>query len=454
MTTENNHIDRLFKEKLGNFEQNPPAGLLARINEQVISEHKKTRILYLKRIASIAAAVALILTAGWFALDLNDNQVVRNEVTKPVRQDKPTVTTTPGRQPQEVVTALNSPVASMVEAKKVNAPASARQHTTAFQPTKNVSPAGQKEMSAPALPGTGDALAAAVPSGNQAGTKNQENKPSAEPGRKEPSNSRKPEPTRQENYSWNSVNPGAAPAATKADNSLKQWSLKAEIASTVTAMQHFSSDNPDSKSVGTIGGGMIASIRLSKKVTISSGIRYAQMKQGTHSTYTMTNTAGIIYLQPVEKKGNITRDVSLKLPPVSSIVYSNGMKTNPENTFVSDISQQFQYLEVPVQANYLLLDKKFTVGLTGGLSTNFLIGNKASITENGIKLSTGATSNLRDVIYAGSAGLELGYDLGKRMVLTVEPRVKQYLHSVSSNDLVNVKPLQFGIFTGISYSFE
>ncbi len=232
------------------------------------------------------------------------------------------------------------------------------------------------------------------------------------------------------------------------------WRIKAEISETFTAMlSGTTTPGTDTKSLNTVGGGMVASYKVSDKITISSGIRFSGMKQGSHSTYSMAKTSGITYLQPVEKSGNLTRDVSLKLPETYSIVYSNGMATNAENTFVSDIAQSFQYLEIPIQATYKLIDKKLSVGITGGISSNFLIGNTASITENGIKLSTGNTDNIRNVLYSGSAGIEFGYDLGNKLMLTVEPRVKQFMHSVSSNDQLNIKPMQVGIFTGIAYSF-
>jgi len=198
---------------------------------------------------------------------------------------------------------------------------------------------------------------------------------------------------------------------------------------------------------------MVASYKISDKLSISSGIRFSQMKQGSHSIYALNNTSGIIYLQPVEKSGNLTRDISLSLPATSSIVYSNGMSTTVNNLFVSDIAQEFKYLEIPIQATYKLIDKRISLGLTGGISTNFLVGNFASVTENGILLSSGNTDNIRNVLYSGSAGIEVGYDLGNKLRLTIEPRVKQFMHSVSSNDLLNIKPMQMGIFTGLAYSF-
>ena len=261
----------------------------------------------------------------------------------------------------------------------------------------------------------------------------------------------KNQPKNQQYYDGNNRQ---ATAGKKATSSISLWSLKAEISETFTAMlSGTATAGTDSKSLNTVGGGMVASYKVSDKVTISSGIRFSQMKQGSHSAYSLSQTSGITYLQPIEKSGNLTRDVSVYLPPVSSIVYSNGMATNASNVFISDISQEFKYLEIPIQATYKLIDKKLSVGVTGGISSNFLIGNSASVIENGIMLSHGNTDNIRNVLYSGSAGLEFGYDLGNKLILTVEPRVKQFMNSVSVNNMVNIKPMQLGIFTGIAYNF-
>lgn len=453
MTTENNHIDQLFKEKLGNLEKTPPVGLMSGINDRIIAARKVRQLNHVKTIIGIAAAMVLILMAGWFTLDRN--QIADNQATKQTQEDIPA-----DRMTQEKASSTVQPSENQLANNQSQPITPAASPATKKSGTKTARKVSGLKTSAPSVnkakQDKNNPAALASADQPKEGPKDKQAKSEAVPSslKKEAGPFQKTNPTQSGNKQYYSAYNTGNPPEKKTGNSLKQWSLKAEIAQTFTTMQHFASSSPESKSINTVGGGMIASVRLSRKVTLSSGIRFTQMKQGTHTSYTLNNTAGIIYLQPIEKKGNITRDVSLYLPAVSSIVYSNGMKTNPENVFISDLSQEFQYLEVPIQANYRLFENKFSVGVTGGISTNFLIGNKATITENGIKLSSGDTNNLRDVIYAGSAGIELGYDLGKRMILTVEPRVKQYLHSVSSNDLVNVKPLQLGIFTGISYTFE
>ena len=69
MTTDNNHIDQLFREKLGNLEKTPPFGLMPGIKDTIIARNKIRRLNRVKTFLSIAAAMLLILMAGWITLD-------------------------------------------------------------------------------------------------------------------------------------------------------------------------------------------------------------------------------------------------------------------------------------------------------------------------------------------------------------------------------------------------
>lgn len=436
MNRENHHIDQLFKETLGNLEMTPPVSLLSRINEEMISQRKVRRINQFKTVIGIAAALVLALMAGWFSLD--QKQVNNGALTQQIQQPKETVN--PIQEQVNVVT-KSSPVQLAANLKIPSSSTSSRTsgtHSSIKSDRKSV------------VPPTNTQLASAETIKEQQKVGKEESSSSSV--KKDPSPDwLKNQPKTQQYYEGNARQ---ANAVKKAASSISLWSIKAEISETFTAMlSGTATAGTDSKSLNTVGGGMMASLKVSDKVTISSGIRFSQMKQGSHSAYSLAQTSGITYLQPIEKSGNLTRDVSVYLPPVSSIVYSNGMATNASNVFVSDISQQFKYLEIPIQATYKLIDRKLTVGVTGGISSNFLIGNTASVIENGITLSHGNTDNIRNVLYSGSAGLEFGYDLGNKLMLTVEPRIKQFVNSVSVNNMVNIKPMQLGIFTGIAYNF-
>lgn len=451
MTTGNKPIDQLFKEKLGNFEKNPPAALFAQIEATMEARSHARRINRLRTVISIAASLLLLLMAGWFATDQSSFTENKQPVVNPPQR----ITAPAGSE--QVAAAIN----------KVSAPSPAvGQSGTGIRPALAYTPASRTHVSgrnrSAAATSKDNTIALQEAVKKEVGSPVDPSKTESTAKNETPAINRQKEagmfqnqnPSKNRENQYYSANPGAN-VPEKKSASLRQWSLKAEIAQTFTAMQVGSGAMVDSKSINSMGGGMIASLQLTDKLTISTGIRFSQMKQGSHSNYTLAKTSGITYLQPIEKSGNITRDISLYIPAVSSIVYSSGMATNAQNIFVSDLVQEFQYLEVPIQAGYKLLDRnKLSVGITGGISSNFLVGNFASLTENGLKLSQGSTDNIQNVLYSGSAGFELGYDLGKNLVLTIEPRVKQYLHSVSSNDLVNIKPVQMGIFTGITYSFQ
>jgi hypothetical protein len=445
MNKENHHIDQLFREKLGNFEKNPPVALFEQINARMVSQQKIRRLNQIRTVIGIAAAMLLILMAGWFTSE--QDQLAKNNLPPQAVKSTPLPEQQIDIQKQsensiDKTVQDNQQKISLLASNHASKAGRKISHTRRNNVSSSVAQSKEDE----AKQSVGKELAA----NDQVkdGVVKHENEDTRRNGL--PNNKQQ---QKREDYYGSSL-----PAQEKQTNgfSKKGWSLRAELSPMFASLSQSGNSGSSSNTRGqnSISGGMMASYKLSDKLTISSGIRFSQMKQGTHTDYTLNKTSGITYLQPVEKDANLSGDVSLYLPSVSSIVYSNGMQTNSSNVFSTDVAQELKYLEIPIQATYKVYDQKLFVGLTGGISTNFLIGNFASVTENGIKLSQGNTDNIRDVLYSGSAGVEFGYDLGKNFVLTVEPRVKQYLHSLSSNEVVNFKPMQLGIFTGITFSFN
>jgi hypothetical protein len=446
MKMEKNTIDQLFKEKLGNFETNPPVGLLEQINDQMVFKSKVRRLNQVKTVIGIAAALLIAVVTGWYSTE--QNQFSDNKIPSQINQ----------------VISPENPVSSKTTA-IVPAP---EKQLIADQRTKGEMKAGNRGLKSHIVSSpknkvsiASDSKITIVPQTAEKDMGNTTPQENAVANTREDKKSEQGTKTRQKNAEPLYFANSDQISSPSSDRSVKGiWKVKAEV-SPMFAPQ-IQGANSGTKSVGTVSGGMMASYKLNDRISISTGVRYSQLKQGTHTDYTLSAKSGITYLEPVEKSANISGEVVLYLPSVSSIVYSNGMQavaangiqSATTNAFGSDVSQDFKYLEIPIQATYKLIDNNISVGLTGGISTNILIGNKASIIENGILLSKGNTNNLRDVLYSGSAGIEFGYSLGKNLVLTIEPRMKQYLHSMSSNDQINFKPLQMGVFTGLTFSFE
>jgi len=436
-------IDQIFRDKLVDFEVNPPVGLLDQIQQEVSFRGRVRRMNQLKTIVGIAAALVLAILAGWYSIT-PDQYATISSTTKIQTKD---------------LTVLSEP------AKENQVPSTDKDHQLAFQSNQNHTIAVTKVRKTKSVEPSNKSITSPVSKDGMESLANQQTLNEDEKSTTIDNQTVIPNDVKKSESISNATKRGAelpyfaeansAPATRESSATKGSWGIKAELSPMFSPSNQSSSAGAAvSKSINTVCGGMIAAYKLNDKLSISTGLRFSQMKQGTHTAYALNAKSGISYLEPVEKSGNLSGDVSLNLPSKSSIVYYNGMQSIPTNETGSDISQDFKYLEIPVQATYKLLDNKLSLGVTGGISTNILVGNYASMSENGIKLSNGRTQNLRDVIYAGSAGLELGYGLGKNLILTVEPRIKQYMHSVSSNDQINYKPLQMGIFTGITYSFN
>ena len=97
--------------------------------------------------------------------------------------------------------------------------------------------------------------------------------------------------------------------------------------------------------------------------------------------------------------------------------------------------QQHKQLEVPVMANYSLINKKFIWGLNSGFGTNLLF------TEGG-----------RSINYSGLLGTEIGYNISKKIALTIEPTIK-YNFSYPYDYIFHYYPVSLAVYTGLSYRF-
>ncbi len=117
------------------------------------------------------------------------------------------------------------------------------------------------------------------------------------------------------------------------------------------------------------------------------------------------------------------------------------------------IQQHLDYLEIPLNLRYNLLDGNFKIQLLGGMSTNLLVNNYITMESDGLSKEIGYLSNVRKVNYSGNAGLGFVYHFLDQLSLSVEPRFRYYLNSVNDATLPSTRPYTFGIYTGINYFF-
>jgi hypothetical protein len=210
----------------------------------------------------------------------------------------------------------------------------------------------------------------------------------------------------------------------------------------------------NTSSENSFSASMLAGYKFGKRIVMKSGIMVSQLKQVTKNmNYPATYSSTEIAFRTAHVT---TPSGSVRFAGTAALKSNTLLSQNIQPLAGSEqnLKQEFSYIEIPVQVGYKLIDRKINLALTGGISTNILSGNSAGLYENGQKVNSGQTSNLREITYSGSVGMEIGYDLGNRITLTVEPRIKHFLNSLSSNSAIDYKPYLIDIITGVTYSFN
>lgn len=117
------------------------------------------------------------------------------------------------------------------------------------------------------------------------------------------------------------------------------------------------------------------------------------------------------------------------------------------------IRQHLDYLELPLNVRYTMVDRTFELQLVGGMSTNFLIQNYITRDTPSGPEEVGYLTNVRSVNYSGNAGLGMIYHLHKQISLRLEPRFRYFLNSVNDGTLPATRPYSLGLYTGFTYTF-
>ncbi len=116
------------------------------------------------------------------------------------------------------------------------------------------------------------------------------------------------------------------------------------------------------------------------------------------------------------------------------------------------MSQQLGYLEVPLELNYTLVDKKVGINLIGGFSSLFLVDNSISLQSEGLVTEIGEANNVNSVNFSSNFGVGFSYEFSPKVQINLEPVVKYQLNTFSET-AGNFNPYSVGVYSGVRFSF-
>ena len=197
--------------------------------------------------------------------------------------------------------------------------------------------------------------------------------------------------------------------------------------------------------------GVKGSYAINKKLKIRAGINKVDLG------YTTNNV--VAFSRP-SSSGNSTRQLqNIKLhDTTTTFISANSISytTGPEILFTKEqgsIDQQLGFIEVPIEVEYNLIDKKIGVNLIGGFSTLFLSNNEIySVQNNGDRAFLGEATNINDMSYSANFGVGLNYNISKQLRFNLEPTFKYQINTFNDTS-GDFQPFFIGVYTGLSFKF-
>lgn len=243
------------------------------------------------------------------------------------------------------------------------------------------------------------------------------------------------------------------------EKEVNRWQVYANIApvyyNTMGKGSHIHEqfNNNDKNGEVNTSYGVNVGYAINDKLTIRTGISTLNLSYDTANVILFENISGsnssvneyrnISFAPSVSDSLNIISSTSLQIQQVSPFSGSS---------LDTSISQQISYLEVPVEIQYNLIERKFNLQLIGGFSTFFLNDNEIYTEIDNRRNYIGKANNINDVSFSTNFGIGLGYNFSDSFQFNFEPTFKYQLNAFSDTS-GNFRPYIIGVYTGLSYKF-
>ena len=471
---ERKHIDRLFQEGFKDFEATPKDAIWQNIEAKLHHNKKKRRVLPIWwRYAGIAALFLLLLTVGriYFINDtsLPANQVVDTDGTFP---EKSSIT-------NNTIISSNNIVLDSIDNKDSNNLSNSQNSiqsskvSSAFSGT-NLNPDAIKSdddnqilvnKNSPFInPSQENTIAKINHSDSDQVTsemkKNEEGTGSNKTDNSSMANNKNAEnnPLINSSLKNNATIEEAIAASKKEDEATRsnKWSVGTHAApiyfnslgkgSSLDAQFNENSKNGEV----TMSYGVSASYALNNKLSIRSGINKVNLGYNTNNVIVFESIG-------LSSKSSALRNVDTYNPGGNiSIISAESINNINNEPFIktsnTSVNQSLGFIEIPLEIEYALVNKKFGFNIIGGFSSFILSNNELFSEFDGNRTLIGEATNLNKVSYSANFGLGLNYKITKKLDLNLEPLFKYQINTFN-NTSGNFKPYFIGVYTGIGLKF-
>jgi len=200
--------------------------------------------------------------------------------------------------------------------------------------------------------------------------------------------------------------------------------------------------NNQSKASGvSYSFGVSMGTRISERIVLQGGVNYLTQ----NSSYTSEQVVGSSDFQNFKAASlNDFRDASSGARVISTAPYS--------------VNNNVEFFSVPMQARYVIINRKFALQLNAGVSTDFYLKNTIDPEGSGLEKTTqdrGADSPYRSLNFSGLMNTELSYRLSNRYRVSLNPGLRYPINSIYKDEIgIDATPLTFDVGLRFKYIFQ
>lgn len=254
------------------------------------------------------------------------------------------------------------------------------------------------------------------------------------------------------------------------DNTVdRPWEVKPNVAPVF--MNSLNGGNPVEPSLqgktssnANVSFGVNVAYAINKKMKIRTGVNQVAMGYNTQDVI-LSSTSSSFRAEGSSNlsiKNNLIGEVALvsavnsgvssRNAPMSEASGSSFTNTPSDLSPVGAINHELGFVEVPLEIEYAILDKKIGLHVLGGASTYVLNNNEIFFEDSGRSSSIGEADNLNSFSFSANLGVGMDYNFSKTVSFNLEPKFMYQINTFEANTS-NFQPYFFGIYSGIKFKF-
>ena len=247
----------------------------------------------------------------------------------------------------------------------------------------------------------------------------------------------------------------------KEEEKLNRWSIAPNVAPVYfsslgdgSAIGSQFNTNSTSNTIN-MSYGVKGSYAIGKRLKVKAGVNRVNLNNITNDIIALSDQSIIARASSNSSLSNINLNnpgngtlMVMSKSSLSDQSVPESIKTLP----TGDLEQRFGFIEVPIELEYRLVDKKIGVNVIGGMSTLFLNNNEVFANVDGENTLIGSSNNLNNTSFSANFGIGLDYGLTDKMNINLEPMFKYQINTFR-NTSGDFQPFFIGVYTGLSFKF-